>query len=257
MNLPVCSRRSFLARTAVLGSGAALGCRSVADPEPAPAARAQEAESQAPAAPSALVLLCLPKRVFKAQDPGKEDTESWFTNLVLQAPDDGPWKSDELEIEMRSAGAVVARTTTTGSALAALRTDLPAGGAPSYPFTLRIRGNANVAAKIDAIACSVVVRGPKGDPERVRTEFPLGGYEAKTTLVFPFRGRGLITQGGANDGGHVNRSGQFAVDAIGLSETYAPQSSDEERNEAACGWGREILAPAAGVIARARADRPD
>lgn len=248
MKLSPCSRRSFLARTAVIGGGAALGCRATGSQEP---------KTPASSAPSTLALHCAPKRVFKAQDPGKEGTESWFANLVLQAPDDGPWRTDSLEIEMRSGGSVVSRTTTTGPALAALRTELPGGRTPSFPFTLRIRGNADRSAKVDAIGCAVLVRGPKDAPELVRIDVPLLEYDAKTALVFPFRGRGLITQGGANDGGHVNRSGQFAVDAIGLSETYAPQSSDEETNESACGWGREILAPAAGVISKVRADRPD
>jgi len=208
-------------------------------------------------APSALSFRCAPARVFKAADPGKEDTESWFTHLALQAPDAGPWSSDELEVALKSGGAVVAKSTVAGSALAALRTDLPAAGSPCFPFLLRIRNTAPRAARIDSMTCAVLVRGPQGPAERVSIEIPLADYAPKTTLLFPFRGRGLITQGGTADGGHGNRSGQFAVDAIGLSEAYAPQTSDEETNEAACGWGREILAPAAGVVVKFRADRPD
>jgi len=238
------SRRSFLAGSAALGSATAFGSRPQQPPATSPA-------------PAVLSLRSAPARVFKADDPGKEDMESWCTHLALQAPDPGPWASEELEVSLRSAGAVVSKSTFTGSALAALRTDLPAQGTPCFPFLLRIRGSAPRAAKIDSMACSVLVRGPKGSEERPSIEIALGGYEAKTALLFPFRGRGLVTQGGAADGGHANRSGQFAVDAIGLSETYAPQKNDDEKNEAACGWGREIIAPAAGVVVRLRKDRPD
>jgi len=237
------TRRSFLAGTAAFGSAAALGF---------PAQEPASSEG-----PGVLSLRSAPARIFKAADPGKEDTESWFTHLALQTPGAGPWTSEELEVSLRSAGGVVSRTTCSGAVLAALRTDLPVEGTPSFPFLLRIRGSAPRAAEVDAIVCAVRVRGPEGAVERVEIEIPLGSYEARTALLFPFRGRGLVTQGGAADGGHANRSGQFAVDAIGLSRTYAPQTSDEEKNEAACGWGREILAPAAGVVVRVRNDRPD
>jgi len=152
----------------------------------------------------------------------------------------------------------VTRSTHQGGALAAIRTDLPASGkTPSWPFMLRIRESAPSSAKIDSMACALRVAGPAGASQTVRVEIALGGYEQRTKLVFPFRGHGLITQGGASDGGHQNRSGQFAVDAIGLTPHYAPQIGEREVNENASGWGREILAPAAGVVVVARSDRPD
>lgn len=43
----------------------------------------------------------------------------------------------------------------------------------------------------------------------------------KTQLVFPFVGPGIVTQAGVTNGGHANRSGQFAIDVVGLSEAYA------------------------------------
>jgi hypothetical protein len=242
------TRRSFVASTAALGSRAAISCKTGLPPLPA--------DREDPDRES-LALRCAPVRVFKAADPGNGGTESWCLNLVLEAPSDAPWKSEELEITLRSGGAVVTRSTHVGAALAAIRTDLQGGRTPSWPFTLRIRESAPASAKIDSMSCALRVQGPSGAAQTVRAEIPLGGYPQKTTLLFPFRGHGLITQGGAADGGHQNRSGQFAVDAIGLTSMYAPQIGTREVNEDASGWGREILAPAAGVVVKARSDRPD
>ena len=112
------SRRSFLAGTAALGSATALGSRP------------QEPAERA-ATPPVLSLRSAPARVFKSADPGKEDTESWCTHLALQAPDPGPWTAEELEVAFESAGTAVSRSTSSGSVLAALRTDLLLQGTPS------------------------------------------------------------------------------------------------------------------------------
>ncbi len=42
-----------------------------------------------------------------------------------------------------------------------------------------------------------------------------------------------------------------------MDENYAPVSSPDDVNSAYVGWGRELVAPAAGTVVRVRADRPD
>src|SRR5262249_25170206 len=123
-------------------------------------------------------------------------------------------------------------------------------------IALRVRGTALVANKTDAMDCVLRGGGSAGAWE-ARTSVQVGTYDQRTELIFPFRGHGVITQGGVHNAGHSSGSGQFAVDAIGLTPMYAPQSSDEDKNEAAVGWGREIIAPAPGVVAVVRSDRPD
>lgn len=243
--IPRSSRRSFL--VGALGGGAALGCPSLRS-----VVSAQEplAEGQP------LGLACRPVRVFKAEDPGNEGTESWAFNLLLEAPSDGPWGAEELELWHESCGALAIRSTIRGAALAAIRTDLPSGRAP-WPFTLRVRGSAPRSARIESIACRLLVSGPGGEEQAVETKVALSGYQARTVLSFPFHGHGVITQGGASDGGHGNQSGQFAIDAIGLTPMYAPQLATGDENAAAAGWGRVIVAPAAGMVVRVRTDRPD
>ena len=66
-----------------------------------------------------------------------------------------------------------------------------------------------------------------------------------------------MLQGGATNGGHRNRSGGFALDALGLDDAWSVQKGDGKKNTDYPGWGRELIAPADGVVVRARADRPD
>jgi murein DD-endopeptidase MepM/ murein hydrolase activator NlpD len=42
-----------------------------------------------------------------------------------------------------------------------------------------------------------------------------------------------------------------------LDEHYAEQKNDSDENASAAGWGREILAPAAGIVIYARNDVPN
>jgi murein DD-endopeptidase MepM/ murein hydrolase activator NlpD len=87
---------------------------------------------------------------------------------------------------------------------------------------------------------------------------PLDTYSQKNALIFPFQGKGIILQGGATNGGHRNRSGDFAIDAFGLDNAwsiYSPGTGSKHSDYR--GWGRDLIAPAAGIVVRARNDRPD
>jgi murein DD-endopeptidase MepM/ murein hydrolase activator NlpD len=87
---------------------------------------------------------------------------------------------------------------------------------------------------------------------------PIETYSQKNALVFPFHGKGIILQGGATNGGHRNRSGDFAIDAFGLDEAWSIYSPGTGRNHSDYrGWGRDLIAPADGTVVRARNDRPD
>ena len=93
---------------------------------------------------------------------------------------------------------------------------------------------------------------------RLSITLPCQRYHQRTPLIFPFRGRGLVSRTGVTNGGHTNRSGQFAIDVIGLSAQYGVYVGSGERTSADyAGWEREIIAPAAGEVIHARADRPD
>jgi hypothetical protein len=113
-----------------------------------------------------------------------------------------------------------------------------------------------LALAVDSVHCALEFEGAHGR-QRLEHAIPLETYAQKTSLVFPFRGNGMITQGGAWNDGHRNRSGMFAIDAIGLTGLYAAMATQGDASQSAAGWGRTIIAPAAGMVVAARGDRPD
>ena len=87
---------------------------------------------------------------------------------------------------------------------------------------------------------------------------PIQYYQQKTTLIFPIRGHGIIGQDYVTNGGHGGHgdfSDEFGIDIDGLDRNDG-ELSDANENAADAGWGREILAPAAGTVVYARNDVP-
>lgn len=128
----------------------------------------------------------------------------------------------------------------------------------NWSHTYRLVLFAPSTADIDTVEARLTIERA-GAPQVVTSKIPLRAYEQKTSLIFPFRGPGVISQGGALASGHRNRSGLYALDALGLSPTYGPmrlsKRDDDPKNHS--GWGREVISPADGTIVHARSDRPD
>jgi hypothetical protein len=144
----------------------------------------------------------------------------------------------------------------------AMRPLLPDGSAPAIPFhwptAVRIRQQQPGALNVDGMRLSVQARDGAGATYSAILSVPIEVYAQRTDLSFPFRGKGIILQAGATNGGHRNTSGQFAIDALGLDESWSVIAPGDGSNPSDYrGWGREILAPAAGRIVRLRKDRPD
>lgn len=86
---------------------------------------------------------------------------------------------------------------------------------------------------------------------------PIRYYQQKTSLTFPVRGKGVIGQDWITNGGHGGFFADFAIDIDGLGQNYEAQLNDANDNASDLGWGREILAPAAGTVVYARNDVPN
>ena len=127
-----------------------------------------------------------------------------------------------------------------------------------WPHAFRL--HVALPAGLDADAIDAQLTFDSGSRRRLTSvAIPIARYVQRTSLIFPFKGKGIISAGGALAGGHRNRSGLHAIDALGLSPTYGPMrvtGRDEDPANYA-GWGREIVAPAAGTVVVARNDRPD
>lgn len=246
------SRRGFLA---VSAGGAALTALAHAP-----------AVADAHGTSERMRLLTMPRRVYKLRDNSKENAESWLFHLVVEtALEDAP-EPVAMDLGYLAGGQVLETAALGRPAVAALRVaeltrrtgvDGEALAQPLKWQIYRIRASRPLAAAVDEMRIAMRLRDATGQTIGAETAVAIGTYTPRTSLVFPFHGRGFISQAQANDGGHANRSGQFAIDALGVDETYAPVTSGEDVNTAYVGWGRELIAPAAGSVVRVRADRPD
>ena len=118
------------------------------------------------------------------------------------------------------------------------------------------------ALAIDSIDVRVKVTNAKSRRAEQMLRIPIQYYQQKTSLIVPFRGLGIVGQDWITHGGHGGSHGgvygsDFAIDLRGLDENYAEQKNDADGNASAAGWGREILAPAAGTVTYARNDVHD
>ena len=210
------------------------------------------------AATTGLRLITRPQRVFKISDLPRERTEAWFVIVIAIAESATEVQPEpaRLTLTYSSNGADVSRVEFWGEALTAMTMrGLPAPEGSFWPFGLRLVSRQPAAANIDRMRVSVSFNDAT---PALEGDIAISVYTQRTDLTFPFRGNGIVTQSGAANGGHRNTSGQFAIDAMALSENYAPQRTAAFAvNTDVAGFGRELIAPGAGTIVIARGDRPD
>jgi hypothetical protein len=218
--------------------------------------------------PEPVRLSTLPAHVYRIDDEGKMQTESWYFELVAHDPQDRKWRPEALKVEFLSAGRIVKTTSWDAAALESMRrrSYFPTADTPKLSlrqhfsiadeaFTIPLLFSERRAHAIDQVRAALTLRLDKTALER-SILIPIERYEQKTKLLFPFKGTGIVTQGPFNNGGHNHRQTLFAIDVMATTPTFAPMTSEEERNETVAGWGKEIIAPAAGTVVYARNDVP-
>lgn len=239
-NIAIPSRRGVLGGAAALASVGAVACAS------------------AQALASRLRLISRPQRIFKIADLPRERTEAWFAHLIAESDTEIALMPTRLMVSYFAGGSEVSRVEHWGEALRAITMQglpAPRSQPPVYwPVGIRLISRQPSGALVDRMR--IVLQFEQAPP--LEGEFAVNTYTQRADLIFPFRGNGIVTQGGAANGGHRNGSGQFAVDAMGLDERYAVQTgANFAVNTDLSGFGRDLIAPGAGVIVHARGDRPD
>jgi hypothetical protein len=207
-------------------------------------------------------LVLRPSRVFKTTpDVNRDRLEGWQCYLRLTSDVAEPVAIEQVVVAQRRGDVVHVVQRHHGAAAGALNVvpggPVPGSTAPHVLALLRITATEPQSLALDSVRVEVTARRRSGDSVQVTREFPLEKYSQRTTLAFPFRGPGIITQGGAMNYGHRNASGMFAIDALGLTEMYGAMVKHGESPDCLAGWGRPIIAPAGGVVVVARGDRPD
>lgn len=246
-----------------------LGPRIVAMACAASALGAAPADSQTkPIAGSGVAQLrTYPAEIYFTTANAKERLSGAALVLVVEEPIDVTSTPKALELSFKRAGSTMRTEHLLPPALEAI--DIPnlpptrihsseAAKKIHWPHAYRFVISIPAKEEVDSIEARLTLRRDGAD-NIITTTIPVRSYVPKTALVFPFKGPGIISQGGVLQGGHRNRSGQYAIDALGLSPTYGPMRAPEPDEDPAnyAGWGREIIAPAAGKIVVATSDRPD
>ena len=229
-------------------------------------AAAHDSGHHAPA--PGLTLQPFPTRVYKAPDRSHENTVSWIFSLMVESPVPLTLTPESMQIELLGKGGVLRQTTYAKDGFApltyktALSPRMPDGSAPAHalywPLAVRVRAIEPAALPVEAMRVSIKARDEHGRVLSAARVVPIESYAQKTHLLFPFVGKGIILQAGAMNGGHRNRSGEYAFDGTALDAAWSPvKPGDGKNNSDYPGFGRDIIAPADGQVVRARKDRPD
>ena len=209
----------------------------------------------------------LPAHLYKSPDPGNERTESWVFWLLVETAVPRELKVQSARVQLLSGNKNVRTTSYDDEGIRALTIVPPFtprrmdGSAPptpiQWPQAIRIRITEPQASKVDSMRIELAI-GEADKQLSATVVLPVETFAQKTSLIYPFKGKGIITNAGVTNGGHRNRSGQFALDGVGLDDRYGVYVAGSGKKSADyAGWGRTIMAPAAGKIVEVRADRPD
>jgi hypothetical protein len=218
--------------------------------------------------PASARLITYPQQVYFTSSNDKERLSGSVILLILEQRGSSNGVPKSLELNYRKAGKLVSSERLLGPAIAVLdHTDLPPSRMYSKSEAVRIRWphayrlvlNVPTDLAPDSLEAVLTLRS-SAHPAQLSATIPIAAYAQKTSLIFPFRGKGVVKQAGVLTSGHRNRSGLYAIDVLGLTNNYAPVLSGDDqasdpRNYA--GWGREIIAPAAGTVVFARNDHAD
>lgn len=215
-------------------------------------------------------LQVVPATVYKVDDPGNTRTSSFVFDIAVICSTDCALNPISASVELSSAGSIVERQDWTTEMLAKIKgvkyrisPDTPLA-APLRMFTLPEAFDLHFYFRcphglaIDSASVRVQIADAKGSRAEQILRIPIQYYQQKTSLILPFRGRGVVGQDWVTNGGHGGGIGtDFAIDLRGLDQNFAEQTSDANENASAAGWGREIRAPGAGTVTYARNDVPN
>jgi hypothetical protein len=212
-------------------------------------------------------LQVVPAIVYKVDDPGNLNTSSFVFDIAVICSTDCALTPISASVELSNGRSTVERQEWTTEMLAKIK-DIRYRIEPKTPlasptraftlpeaFDVRFYFRHPQALAIDSAAVRLTVADAKGHRAEQILRIPIQYYQQKTTLIVPFRGHGIVGQDWITSGGHGGFANAFAIDLDGLSQNDG-EISDANENAADAGYGREILAPAAGTVVYARNDVP-
>lgn len=127
-------------------------------------------------------------------------------------------------------------------------------------YGFRLNFTAPQSWRVDRMVYTLTVRTESGRMITSSLSAPVTVYRPKTKLIFPMKGRFLVTSGHEfYELEHkYERSQQFAIDIVALGDNFEFAHNNGARMQDYVGWARrQIIAPAAGRVVYARNDISD
>jgi murein DD-endopeptidase MepM/ murein hydrolase activator NlpD len=223
----------------------------------APPRAAAERAHESTVEPVALALMTSPRHVYKQNDgkDGHGSTESFVFRLVVREAKGRAAEPEGATVELRSGVETVETIRYSAKALGARRGHASTPFSPDFDalYALRFAFKEAVALGIDAALVRLDTSGASAS-----LLVPVGIYAQKTKLRFPVPGDFMVVTGSAvSEGGHEERSQTFAYDVVGLGPHLELLRGDGTKNTDFIGYGRDVLAPADGIVSYARNDVAD
>jgi murein DD-endopeptidase MepM/ murein hydrolase activator NlpD len=208
-------------------------------------------ERVAPAVPG-LTLTTSPRRVWK---DGQGAWERFLFRLVVRAPAGAAAEPRGATVELSARDQPVKTLHYGAAELAALRGHASTAYSADFDARYELAFAFEEPARLEVDAARVTLEVDGG---QATLRIPIGVYAQKTRLRFPLAGDFMVVTGpGTVDGGHLERSQLYALDVVGLGPRLELLRGDGTQNTDFVGYGRDVLAPAGGVIVYARGDVPD
>lgn len=149
-------------------------------------------------------LQVVPAAIYKVDDPGNTRTSTFVFNIAVICSADCELTPISAHVELSSAGSIVERQDWTTKMLAKIKNEnyrlLPNTPAMSdtrrfnlpEAFDLRFYYRCLRALAIDSASIRLTVADAKGRRAEQMLSIPVQYYHQKTSLIFPFRGRGVV-----------------------------------------------------------------
>jgi hypothetical protein len=205
-------------------------------------------------------LTTIPRQVYKTADrlDTKEKNECWYFRVVVQDRSSRELKPTSVVITLYSGPTVMKIEELRGAALSGQTSvSFTKNAGLEETFDLGHHFCEPAVSAIDRLRYELEVEAPDDKKLKRSIEVPLLSYVQKSKLIFPIKGNFVVVNGNVIEGGHHEWSQQFAYDIVGLDAHGAVITGEGAKNEDFLGWGREVIAPADGVVTYSRNDIPD
>ncbi|MCB1043177.1 MAG: M23 family metallopeptidase [Acidobacteria bacterium] len=211
--------------------------------------------------PFGIGLMTVPRTIYKENDGlfGSINQESWFFHVVVSETYGRSLTPTHASLKYYS-GEELLETRTLNkpslSGLSGVRFATAAG--LDEVFDLRFQCSFMTEPPVDKMQVDLTLVAHDGTTLNESLEVTLSRYEPKTELWFPLEGYFVILAGGDFNEHHAQEWSQHhALDILALGPDRQLVSGYAATNQDFVSWGREVLAPADGVVVYTRNDVPD